>query len=74
MNYEEKFINILKDVSTQATLGSKTSILDSMEFVTLIVSIEEDFGIEFGDEALNPGFFSTLRDVYEYAMEKMKGI
>ena len=68
MDYKEKFVDTLKEIAPQASLESKTNVLDSMEFVTLIVSVEEVFEIEFGDEALNANFFSTLEDVFNYAV------
>ena len=40
-------------------------------FVELILSLEEEFGIEIPDEEIGPGRFSTLERIAEYVRYKL---
>jgi acyl carrier protein len=42
-------------------------------FVELILSLEEEFGIEILDEEIGPGRFSTLERIAEYVRCKLDG-
>jgi acyl carrier protein len=45
--------------------------MTSISFVTLVVSIEEEFGIEFGDENLNYSQFNTILSIAEHVEKKL---
>jgi acyl carrier protein len=45
----------------------------SLMFVELILSLEEEFGIEILDEEIGPGRFSTLERIAEYVRCKLDG-
>jgi acyl carrier protein len=45
----------------------------SLMFVELILSLEEEFGIEILDEEIGPGRFSTLERIAEYVQCKLDG-
>lgn len=47
--------------------------MNSMRFVTLIVTIEDTFCLEFEDSALNPNYFLTIEDLYKYVLKKASG-
>ena len=45
----------------------------SLMFVELILSLEEEFGIEIPDEEIGPGRFSTVKRIAEYVQCKLDG-
>ena len=45
----------------------------SLMFVELILSLEEEFGIEILDEEIGPGRFSTVERIAEYVGCKLDG-
>jgi acyl carrier protein len=51
----------------------RTKGFTSLMFVELILSLEEEFGIEILDEEIGPGRFSTLERIAEYVRCKLDG-
>jgi len=45
----------------------------SLMFVELILSLEQEFGIEVLDEEIGPGRFSTVARIAEYVQCKLEG-
>ena len=45
----------------------------SLMFVELIISLEQEFGIEVLDEEIGPGRFSTVARIAEYVRCKLEG-
>lgn len=46
--------------------------VNSVNFVKICVLIEEAFGIELEDDALNVSYFKTLRNLIDYIEGKME--
>ncbi|WP_026475905.1 acyl carrier protein [Alkaliphilus transvaalensis] len=42
--------------------------LNSIQFVKLVIALEQDFDCEFDDEKLNLSDFKTVREIVEYVM------
>lgn len=40
--------------------------LSSLEYIQLIVFLEEDFGIEFGDDVFQEEYFKDINKIVEY--------
>ena len=51
----------------------RTKGFTSLMFVELILSLEEEFGIEILDEEIGPGRFSTVERIAEYVRCKLDG-
>lgn len=74
MDIENSIIGFLREIisdgNTLMFLPRNTEFsslnMDSIDYVRLIVKIEEYFSIEFEDEALDASLFNTLGDLYEY--------
>lgn len=45
--------------------------LNSVEFVKLVVMLENEFGFEFDNEHLDFAKFSTIRDIVDYVESKI---
>jgi acyl carrier protein len=45
--------------------------LDSMETLTLVTGIEQEFGVQVEDEELTTGLFQTLGTLTDYVVEKL---
>lgn len=39
---------------------------DTVDFIKIIIEIENTFDFEFDDDVLAPGAFQTIQDVYDY--------
>lgn len=50
-----------------------SGLLDSMGLVSLIVFIEEQFGIAIGDDALDPALFETPASIAAYVSGRLAG-
>lgn len=64
--------NIVKDTDgISITLGSKLLDLgiDSLTFIEVIVEIENEFGIEFGEEKLNQKEFESVQEIAKYVWD-----
>lgn len=55
------------DASLKEDLG-----IDSLKLVELIIALEDEFSIEFGENDLDPAALQTVGDVYRLA-EKQEG-
>lgn len=68
-------LNILSDLTGKASISESTSLdqlgLDSLDMVTMLVSIEDQLGIELAPEDMNPFDLKTVQDVMALA-EKYK--
>ncbi|MBE7058971.1 MAG: acyl carrier protein [Ruminococcaceae bacterium] len=70
MNIEEKVKNILSELSgeevvvNEATLQGKLA-LDSLSMVTLLIQIEEEFGIELEESDMNPFELTNVQSVID---------
>ncbi|MBO5228415.1 MAG: hypothetical protein J6B39_05425 [Lachnospiraceae bacterium] len=70
MNIESKIKGILselsgeKDISNGATLQGDLA-LDSISLVTMLVEIEDAFGIELKESDMNPFLLNTVGNVVE---------
>lgn len=57
MNIKEKIIEIIKESSIEDSIQEETPLkalgITSMEYVKILVNIEDEFDIYFDDEALN---------------------
>ena len=68
MNVEEKVIEILKELSGEETINEADSLkedihLDSLDMVTMLVTLEEKLGAELLPEDMNPFDLQTVSDV-----------
>ncbi len=45
--------------------------VSSIEFIKLIVVLEDEFSIEFEDEALDMSKFQKVSDIYDYVSNKV---
>lgn len=73
LDMQNQLINIYKkfnksDKVTELTLSTQLSYLDinSVDFIKIIIEIENTFDFEFDDDVLAPGAFQTIQDVYDY--------
>lgn len=70
MNIEEKVKSILSELSGEDTVKSEATLqgdlaLDSLSMVTLLIQIEETFGIELDESDMNPFELNTVSSVIE---------
>ncbi len=70
MNIEEKVKGILSELSGEDTVKSEATLqgdlaLDSLSMVTLLIQIEETFGIELDESDMNPFELNTVSSVIE---------
>lgn len=70
MNIEEKVKGILSELSGEDTVKSEATlqgdlVLDSLSMVTLLIQIEETFGIELDESDMNPFELNTVSSVIE---------
>ena len=70
MNIEEKVKGILSELSGEDTVKSEATLqgdlaLDSLSMVTLLIQIEEIFGIELDESDMNPFELNTVSSVIE---------
>ena len=59
----------LKDEKfTELTIHTQLNDLsiNSVDYIKIIIEIENTFDFEFDDDALAPGTFQTIQDVYNY--------
>lgn len=76
-NIENRVIEIIKNavnISDETTIISNTLIntlkINSLNFLKIIVDIEEEYDIEFDDEELNFDGFSTIKALVEHIDKK----
>ena len=74
MDTKECIINIISKLTKNENAKSylyeggdiRQVILNSMEFIRIVVELEEVFNIEFDDYALDYDRFTTINDLCEY--------
>ena len=74
MNIEEKVKGILCELSGEESIENDTSLqgdlaLDSLMMVTMLVEIEEIFGIELDETDMNPFDLSTVQSVIDMVVK-----
>jgi len=79
MNTKGKIIRIITELSYELGLdinGFSNDLsklgLDSINFIQIVVSIEEEFQIEFEDEFLDYSRYLLLEDLCEYVERQLK--
>ena len=65
-NLGEKVENIIPEARLEDYLNA-----DSLDFIDLIMAIEEEFGIEIPDEEANK--LTTVKDIILYVTAKVEG-
>lgn len=70
MNIQEKLKEILTGLSGVETIANDATLqgdlaLDSLSMVTLLVEIEENFGIELEESDMNPFDLTTVQSVID---------
>ena len=73
---EDKIIGILKNiVSCDSILPTSNLVNDiginSIQFIQMIVQIENEFNIEFDNEFLNINRFENITSISNYVMSKV---
>lgn len=74
---EQKVIEIIKKiarVTNEITLNDSLESLqvNSITFIKIIIALEEEFGVEFGDDKLLVTSFSLVGDIVIYLNEILK--
>jgi acyl carrier protein len=64
----EKVINIIENISGVSGLSMDTELgkdlnLDSLDMVSVLIDIEECFGLILDESDINPYEFKTIRDI-----------
>ena len=76
MKTSERVIDIIQNViSTEAPeLDNKIDLgklqINSINFLKIVVEIEEAFGIEFDDEEINFGLFGNIEEIAQLVDQK----
>lgn len=70
MNFEEKVKSILWEHSGEETIDNNAALqddltLDSLSMVSLLLEIEEAFGIELDESDMNPFDLTTVQSVID---------
>lgn len=70
MNIEEKVKGILCDLSDEECVENTSHLqedlaLDSLMMVTMLINIEDAFGIELDESDMNPFDLNTVQNVIE---------
>jgi acyl carrier protein len=65
-NLGEKVENIIPEAQLEDDLGA-----DSLDFIDLVMAIEEEFNIEIPDE--EAGKLTTVKDIILYVTAKVEG-
>ena len=66
-NLGEKVENIIPEARLEDDLDA-----DSLDFIDLIMAIEEEFGLEIPDEEANK--LTTVKDIILYVTAKVEGV
>lgn len=72
----EHLLELLKEIKSDIDFEKKTDLvdeglLDSLEIVTIIASIEESFGIEIDPEDIDPDNFQSAEAMWDM-IQKIK--
>ena len=75
---ETKIIEIIKTacaLEEEITMETelKSLSIDSLSFISVIVDIESEFGIEFDFDELNLSDWRTVGDIVEFSEKKLNG-
>lgn len=78
MNIEEKVKGILCELSGEESIENSSTLqgdlaLDSLMMVTVLVEIEEVFGIELDEADMNPFDLSTVQSVIDMVAKYFDG-
>lgn len=70
MNIEDKVKDILRELSGETTIENSATLqealgLDSLAMVTLLVEIEDAFGIELDEADMNPFDLTAVQNVVD---------
>ena len=73
MKVEEILLKLLKEIVGDEEVSVNTkiggNIINSINYVKLIVAIETEFDVEIPDEYLNISHFETVQDVAQFIQE-----
>lgn len=82
MNTKEAIISILQEAGNSIdnldinkNIDLQPYIIDSIQFISFIISVEEKFDIEFPDEMLNIDnvkFLDEFAEIIDYCLEEKK--
>jgi acyl carrier protein len=61
----------VQDVNTDTPLLGRGIGLDSMETLTLVTGIEQEFGVQVEDDELTTGLFQTLGTLTDFVISKL---
>ena len=64
--------SVVDGVDANTPLLGRGIGLDSMETLTLVTGIEQEFGVQVEDDELNAGLFETLGALTEYVARKLE--
>lgn len=78
MNIEEKIKGILSELSGDENIGNDATLqgdlaLDSLSMVTLLVEVEERFGIKLDESDMNPYDLITVQSVIDMVYKYQDG-
>lgn len=70
MNIDEKVKNLLSDLSVEKTFDNDATLqqdlaLDSLSMVTMLLQIEDVFGIQLNESDMNPFDLHTVQNVMD---------
>ncbi|MGE5631459.1 MAG: acyl carrier protein [Caulobacteraceae bacterium] len=76
-NIEKKVLDIVirylgDDESSCESIKNNLSEVDSITFIKIVVSLENEFDIEFDDDMLSVAKFLTIKSIAEYIESKIK--
>jgi len=63
---KEKLINCLEESGIIVDEDGTLPDMESIMFITMVLSIEEQFGIEFPDDYLNTTYFGSVDDILNF--------
>ncbi len=67
MNIKKRVHSILHDMSSKETISDRDNLqelgLDSLDMVTLLLEVEDAFGITLDESDMNPYDLQTVEDV-----------
>lgn len=70
--FYEQVKDIVEDPKVELDEKLETIGINSISFVKFVISLEEEFDIEFDPEEINLNRFQTLRDVINYLNEEIQ--
>lgn len=71
---ENQINEMLKSILEIEEVSPDTPLVDlglsSIDFIKLVVAIEDQYDIQFDDNDLDPGQFVKVSDIYQYVLER----